>query len=288
MNKSVLVTGKSGQLGQSIRKIKLEYLQYDFTFVGREQLDLSSHKSILEFFTNNKFDVIINCAAYTAVDKAETESELADQINHLAVKQLAEIAKENDTVLIHVSTDYVFDGTNYKPYAEDDKINPVNVYGLTKFKGEQAIRSINPRGAIIRTSWVYSEFGNNFVKTMLKLGEERDSLSVIYDQVGSPTYATDLAKAILIIISHPEAQDSKSNMGILHYSNEGVCSWFDFAKSIFELTGVSCKVFPIDTKSYPTAAKRPHYSLMAKEKIKKTYGIHIPYWRDALQIYLKK
>ncbi len=282
MNKSVLVTGESGQLGQSIRKIKGEYSDCEFTFVGRNELDLSCKESILGFFIDKKFDVIINCAAYTSVDKAEVEAELADQINHLAVKQLAEIAKENNTVLIHISTDYVFDGTNYKPYVETDKACPINTYGLTKLKGEQAIQNVNPKGAIIRTSWVYSEFGNNFVKTMLKLGEERDSLSVICDQVGSPTYATDLAKACLALVDKIYSSDKKMKTEVYNYSNEGVCSWYDFAQAVFEISDITCELRSIETKDYPTPAKRPHYSVMSKNKIKKDILLGLFHWRHSL------
>lgn len=287
MNKSILVTGKDGQLGQSIEKISLEYSQFNFTFVGRDQLNLSNNKSILDFFTDKKFDVIINCAAYTAVDQAESEPELADQINNLAVKCLAEIAKQQDAVFVHISTDYVFDGKKYLPYIEEDLTNPKNVYGKSKLEGERAVVDVNPKGAIIRTSWVYSEYGNNFVKTMLRFGKERNKLNVIFDQIGSPTYAVDLAKAILAVVSQPEINDSTLSTKILHYSNEGVCSWFDFAKAIFDLSEINCAVYAIDTKDYPTPAQRPHYSLMNKSKIKKDYDINIPYWRDALQVCLK-
>jgi dTDP-4-dehydrorhamnose reductase len=317
MPKRILVTGKNGQLGQSILAIASAYPQYDFVFVGREELDLSSSQSTADYFSKNAFDVMINCAAYTAVDKAESEPELANQINHLAVKQLAEIAKQQNASLIHISTDYVFDGTQHRPYIESEATAPQGVYGDTKLKGEQAMQSVNPKGCILRTSWVYSEFGNNFVKTMLRLGKERDSLNVIFDQVGSPTYATDLAEAILAVLSHtllgaesqsmPQVGHSELAEGsskseedssvthqndagvkIYHYSNEGVCSWYDFAKAIFELSGMDCKVFPIETKDYPTPAKRPHYSLMNKAKIKQAYGLDIPYWRDSLKICLKE
>ncbi|UQB43249.1 dTDP-4-dehydrorhamnose reductase [Thiomicrospira microaerophila] len=291
MSKTILVTGKNGQLGQSLQKIVNDDAQYDFTFVGRDQLDLASPKSISDFFKNKQFDVIINCAAYTAVDKAESEPELADQINHLAVKQLADIAKANDSALIHISTDYVFDGQNHRPYIETDPVAPQGIYGATKLKGEQACISVNPKGALIRTSWVYSEFGNNFVKTMLRLGAERDSLNVIYDQVGSPTYAADLASAILTMVDNSERNRSQVKLGnegkhkgieIYHYSNEGVCAWYDFAKAIFELSQTACQVNPIETKDYPTPAKRPHYSLMNKAKIKTDFGLTIPYWRYSL------
>jgi len=280
---NILVTGQNGQLGQSLAKIAKDYPQFDFIFLGREQLDLSQPATLANALENIAFDIIINCAAYTAVDKAESEPELADAINHLAVEQLAQICNQRRATLIHISTDYVFDGKNYNPYIEPDPVDPQGVYGITKLKGEQAMQAVNPKGAIIRTSWVYSEFGNNFVKTMLRLGAERDSLNVIYDQVGSPTYATDLAQAILALLSQPEQLNQTQ---VYHYSNEGVCSWYDFAKAIFEMSGTRCKVNPIETKDYPTPAKRPHYSLMNKAKIKQDYLITIPYWRDSLKIAL--
>lgn len=295
----VLVTGKNGQLGQSLYKLvgvsnNLNE-DYAFTFVGREELNLSQSQSIEHFFSDKRFDVIINCAAYTAVDKAESESELAEQINHLAVRQLAHIAKQYHTMLIHISTDYVFNGESHRPYSESDKVAPQSVYGLTKLKGEQAFQEISPAGCILRTSWVYSEFGNNFVKTMLRLGKERDELGVIFDQVGTPTYATDLAAAILAMLNsecsmlNEANSDSMQNSSskIYHYSNEGVCSWYDFAKTIFELSGIECRVNPIETKDYPTPAKRPHYSVMNKAKIKADFDLQIPYWRDSLDACLK-
>lgn len=308
MHKRILVTGKNGQLGQSLQKIVIQNselnIQHSFTFVGRDELDLASPQSITDYFKDRHFHAIINCAAYTAVDKAQSEPELADQINHLAVKKLAEIAKQQNTILIHISTDYVFDGTNHKPNIETDLTNPINVYALTKLKGEQAIQSINPSGAIIRTGWVYSEFGNNFVKTMLRLGKERDNLNVIYDQIGSPTYATDLAQAALVVLNakfsmlndteNYGANEAIQNpprrkyswgakLNIYHYSNEGVCSWYDFAQAIFEISHIVCQVDPIETKDYPTPAKRPHYSVMNKVKIKQQAGLLIPYWRDSLK-----
>lgn len=302
MTKRILVTGKNGQLGQSLQKAVIQNsalsIQHSFTFVGRDELDLACSDSISSFFSNQRFDAMINGAAYTAVDKAESEPELANQINHLAVAQLAGIAKQQSIPLIHISTDYVFNGQGFKPYVETDATDPQNVYGLTKLKGEQAMQASGCVGAIIRTSWVYSEFGNNFVKTMLRLGKERDSLNVIFDQVGTPTYATDLAQAVLIILNAecsmlneqqmqmPEIQHS--TLKIYHFSNEGVCSWYDFAKAIFELSASDCQVNPIETKDYPTPAMRPYYSLMNKAKIKQALpGLVVPHWRDSLKTYLK-
>lgn len=281
---NVLVTGSNGQLGTEIKELSSRYNEYAFTFSDRETLDLSSEDAIKTYFEEKTFDVIINCAAYTAVDKAESDKELAFSINHRSVETLAHIAKAKNMTLIHVSTDYVFDGSNFRPYVESDPTNPQSVYGESKLAGEEALRSINPNNTIIiRTSWVYSAFGNNFVKTMLRLGRERDELGVIFDQVGSPTYAKDLADVILEIIP----QVDNDTVEIYHYSNEGACSWYDFSKAIFELSQIECRVNPIETKEYPTPAARPHYSLLNKAKIKKAYEISIPYWRDSLKTCLK-
>ena len=288
--RTILVTGSNGQLGQSLKSLATQHPQYQFTFIDCVELDLSNSNSIANYFKQNQFDLIINCAAYTAVDKAEQEQELANVINHLAVKQLAEIAKQYDSILIHISTDYVFDGTGYKPYLENDQTNPQSVYGASKLKSEQAIQNIAPKAIIIRTSWLYSEYGANFVKTMLRLGQDRESLNVIVDQVGTPTYAKDLATAILKIIdvccTNQNFFVQEQQVQLYHYSNEGVCSWYDFAKTIFEYTNVPCTVSAIETKDYPTAAKRPHYSVLNKAKIKQTYNLSIPYWKDALQACL--
>ena len=282
MPKRIPVTGANGQLGSELRSLTLEH-QERFTFVDRATLDLSSKQAITTYFESNDFDVIINCAAYTAVDKAETDETMAYAINHKAVETLAHIAKAKGIQLIQISTDYVFDGSHFKPYVENDPTNPQSVYGASKLAGEEAILNINPNNAIIiRTSWVYSSFGNNFVKTMLRLGRERESLGVIFDQVGTPTYARDLAQAILNIIKN-QRPNSQNSVEIYHYSNEGVCSWYDFAKAIFELSDIECKVNAIETKEYPTPATRPHYSLLNKSKIKKEYNIDIPYWKDSLK-----
>jgi dTDP-4-dehydrorhamnose reductase len=287
----ILVTGKNGQLGKSINKIvntgngKNNYQQdNEFIFVGREELDLSKKESIASYFDNNNFDVIINCGAYTAVDRAEEEQELANQINHLAVKQLAEIVKAQKAKLIHISTDYVFDGESGKPYIETDKTNPINIYGETKLAGEKALQVIMLTNAvIIRTSWLYSEFGNNFVSTMLRLGKERDELNVVSDQIGSPTYAADLAGAILEIIDNKDYQDKKQSTEIYHYSNKGKISWHEFTKEIFKIAKINCKVIPITTRQYPTPAQRPKNTLMNKAKIAKTFSVGISDWQDALK-----
>jgi len=232
-----------------------------------------------------KIDFIINCAAYTNVDKAETDKKNAELINVYAVKNLATISNKYNLDFITISTDYVFDGESHRPYVEDDKVAPQSVYGETKLLSEQALAKINPKNSIIiRTSWVYSSYGNNFVKTMLRLGKERDELGVIFDQIGTPTYAWDLAKAILDIL--PQIENSK--LEIYHYSNEGVLSWYDFAKEIMRMAKIECAVNPIETKAYPTPAKRPHYSLLNKSKIKDKFNITIPYWKDSLDECLVK
>ena len=284
----VLVTGKNGQLGRSIDKIVREN-QYDdeFIFVGRGELDLSREASIVSYFDNNDFDIIINCAAYTAVDKAEEEVELANQVNHLAVKQLAEISKAQQVKLIHISTDYVFDGKSDKPYKEMDVTNPINVYGQTKLAGELAAQEAMPTNAIIiRTSWVYSEFGNNFVDTMLRLGEERDELNIVNDQMGSPTYAADLANAILEIIQNKEFKEENQTTQIYHYSNKGEISWYEFAKEIFKITKIECKINPIKTNQYPAPAERPKYTIMSKDKIIDAFDVNISDWKTSLDICL--
>ena len=288
--KTILVIGCTGQLGESLKAISPFYKKYQFTFSTRNQMDLMNLENITNYFNHNHFDVIINCAAYTSVDKAEEEPVLADKINYLAVKKLAEISKSHRSILIHISTDYVFDGLHYKPYIESNKTNPKNIYGLTKLKGEQAIKNILDNAIIIRTSWIYSEFGNNFVKNMLRLSREKKQLNIISDQVGSPTYANDLAKCIMEIIANIDNKlkliDNKTS--IYHFSNEGICSWYDFSKSIFEISKIDCIVNPIETKDYITPAKRPYYSVLSKFKIKNHYELNIPYWKDSLNICLKK
>lgn len=281
---NVLVTGSNGQLGSEIKELSVDYL-YNFFFTDRDTLDISNQNAINEFINLNNINIIINCAAYTAVDKAESDEENADKTNHLAVKSLAQISKEKNIKLIHVSTDYVFDGKNYKPYNEDDKTNPNGVYGQTKLDGEKAMQEMNPKNSIIiRTSWIYSSYGANFVKTMLRLGKEKEQLGVIYDQVGTPTYARDLAKVILEIMPNIKNE----NVEIYNYSNEGVLSWYDFAKEIMRMAKLTCTINPIETKEYPTPAKRPHYSLLNRSKIKKEFGTIIPYWKDSLDECLRK
>jgi dTDP-4-dehydrorhamnose reductase len=280
---SILVTGGNGQLGSELRDIAPNYQDYNFLFTDVKDLDITNHNAVAAFIESNKINVIINCAAYTAVDKAEEQKDVANAINHLAVANFAQIAKDKNIKLIHISTDYVFDGTNHKPYVVTDTPNPQSVYGKTKLDGELAIQKIKPSNSIIiRTSWVYSKFGNNFVKTMLRLAETRDEISVVADQIGTPTNAADLADSILTILT----KISNETVELFHYSNEGVCSWYDFAKAILEIRNIDCKVSPIPTEKYPTRAKRPSYSVLCKLKIKETYNIKIPYWRDSLRLFL--
>ncbi|MBK6547992.1 MAG: dTDP-4-dehydrorhamnose reductase [Arcobacter sp.] len=280
---NILVTGSNGQLGSEIKELSSNY-NYNFFFTTRDDIDITSKDSIKEFCQTNSINVIINCAAYTAVDKAQTDIENADLVNRKAVKKLSIVAKELDIKLIHISTDYVFDGKNFKPYVEEFQTNPQSVYGKTKLDGENEIRDINPLNSIIiRTSWVYSYYGNNFVKTMLRLGKEKEELGVIFDQIGTPTYAKDLAKTILDII--PQIENSK--VEIYNYSNEGVLSWYDFAKEIMKMAKLNCKINPIETYQYPTPAKRPHFSLLNKSKIKSKFNLEIPYWKDGLDDCLK-
>ncbi|ETN95798.1 dTDP-4-dehydrorhamnose reductase [Zhouia amylolytica] len=279
----ILVTGASGQLGSELRVLS-EGHSDQFIFTDRAELDITDREAVVSFFKQNTLDVLINCAAYTAVDKAESEEVLADFVNHKAVGYLAEACKKHNIKMIHISTDYVFNGKHYKPYKPNHPVDPVNIYGRTKLAGEQVMKEINPLNSIIlRTSWVYSSFGNNFVKTMLRLGKERESLNVIVDQVGTPTYARDLAGAVLKII--PQLNNDKINT--YHYSNEGVCSWYDFAKEIMDITGLDCKVNAIPTEQYPTPAPRPYYSVLCKDDIKNQFNLVIPHWKEALKACLR-
>ena len=281
----VLVTGASGQLGQSLQHIAANYNNCEFIFASSKELDITNQEKVNWFFENNKIDFCINTAAYTSVDKAETETEKANAINVLGSKYLAVACKNNKVKLIHISTDFVFDGTSAKPYVETDIVNPLGVYGATKLKGELEIMHNMSDYFIIRTSWVYSQFGNNFMKTMLRLASERNSLNIVSDQIGSPTNAVDLAKAIMDIVSHFQfpASDFQPKFGIYNFSNEGTTSWCDFAKEIFRLNNVSIEVNPIATEAFPTPAKRPKYSVLDKSKIKNAFNTEIKNWKEALQ-----
>ncbi|MDR1459737.1 MAG: dTDP-4-dehydrorhamnose reductase [Bacteroidales bacterium] len=281
---NITVFGANGQLGKSIRDISSNYPEYTFNFTDIDILDISDYDAINAFVLENRPDIFINCAAYTAVDRAETEKEQAMRLNARAVENLATIAAKNNIFMVHISTDYVFNGKGYKPYKEEDETDPVSVYGLTKRMGEQSILASECRAVIIRTSWLYSEYGTNFVKTMLRLGKEREELKVVSDQTGSPTYARDLAETIMYIL----LQNRKIHQTeIYHYSNEGVVSWYDFATEIMRLGKLDCAVLPISTEQYPTAASRPHYSVFDKQKIKSHFAITIPYWRDSLESCIK-
>lgn len=276
----VLVTGANGQLGQSIQFIANQYPEIEFAFYSSTALDITNKEEINAVFLKIEPDFCINTAAYTAVDKAESEPEKAHLVNFIGPENLATICKEYDTVLLHISTDFVFDGNASKPYTEEDLPNPKSVYGHTKLEGEKAVQRIWKNHFIIRTSWVYSQFGNNFMKTMLRLGTERESLSIVNDQIGTPTHAVDLAEALVSIINQ---QHAISNIyGIYNFSNEGSCSWYDFTKEIFKVNNITVNVFPIPTLDYPTPAKRPKYSVLDKSKIKATFRIDIKHWQSRL------
>lgn len=285
MAKTILVTGAYGQLSSEMQALSSAYPQYDFLLVTKEDLPIDNSTAVVKFFEENDIDVCVNCAAYTAVDKAETEVDEAMAVNATATATLATICKEKKILFIHISTDYVFDGNGASPYKEDHPVSPVNMYGLSKLKGEELAMELNPATIIIRTSWVYSSFGNNFVKTMLRLMKERESLNVVDDQVGCPTYAADLAEAIMQIIEQPAV--AKANPGIYHFSDDGVISWYQFAESIKELSGSACKVNPIPSSQYPTPAKRPHYSVMDTSKIRSTFNIVPPHWKASLEQCLR-
>ena len=274
----ILVTGANGQLGSELRELSNFVNQYKWIFIDRQELDLSDLQNLADNITNVSPDLIINCAAYTAVDKAEEECELADVLNHQAVAIMANWTFNNNCKFIHVSTDYVFDGTSSIVLNEDAPTAPINVYGKTKLAGENACRNENPESIIIRTSWVYSSYGSNFMKTMSRLMKEKDTLNVVNDQIGSPTYAADLAQAILDILNHSNWQ-----AGIYNYSNEGEISWYEFALAIQEIGGFECKVRGISSSQYPTPAKRPAFSLLDKSKIKATYSLSIPDYKESLR-----
>lgn len=281
----VLVTGANGQLGQSLQFIAENYPDIEFVFCNSQKLDITDYDNVNAVFNEFIPDYCINAAAYTAVDKAETEPEKAFAINVLGAQNLAKMCKINNTVLLHVSTDFVFDGSKKTPYTETDTPNPTGVYGQTKLDGEDTIKELWAKYFIIRTSWVYSQFGNNFMKTMLRLASERDELSVVNDQIGTPTNAVDLAEVLIKIIDSCHAElVSVSNYGIYNFSNEGQCSWYDFAKKIFEVNNINIKLQPILTTSYPTPAQRPAYSVLDKSKIKTVFGIEIEDWEDSLNL----
>lgn len=276
--KNILITGANGQLGNEMRLLAEVNKEYAYFFTDVAELDICDEQAVRNFVAEHQIDIIVNCAAYTAVDKAEDNQELCDKLNHVAPGYLAKAIESRGGHFIQVSTDYVFDGTAHIPYTEEQPTCPDSVYGITKLAGEQEAMKYCSKTMIVRTAWLYSTFGNNFVKTMLSLGREKTSLGVIFDQIGTPTYARDLAVAIFAAINKGIVP------GIYHFSNEGVCSWYDFTQMIHHLAGIdSCRLKPLHTEEYPTKAKRPHYSVLDKTKIKDTFGIEIPYWVDSLK-----
>lgn len=278
MIKNILITGSNGQLGSEIRELSGN-TKHQFFFTDVAELDITDKSAIKKFADENKIGIIVNCAAYTQVDKAEDEPELADKINHLAVRNLAEVSADKKLLLVHISTDYVFDGTKNVPYLESDPTAALGVYGETKLAGENVVVNSGCKYIIIRTSWLYSKFGNNFVKTMRRLTNEKESLKVVFDQVGTPTYAGDLAKAILEII---ESEKYVENSGVYHFSNEGVCSWYDFAIEIRDFFGNTCDIQPCHSDEFPSKVKRPNFSVLDKTKIKEVFGLKIPHWKASL------
>jgi dTDP-4-dehydrorhamnose reductase len=279
--KRILITGANGQLGNEMRLLAKEYENFTFDFTDIAELDLCNAEAVMEYCERTKPAYIINCAAYTAVDRAEDDIELCRKVNRDAVENLAKAATVVGAKVLHVSTDYVFDGSNTTPYLETDPVCPASAYGRTKLEGEEVLQAFCKDYIIVRTAWLYSEFGTNFVKTMIRLGKEKEALNVVSDQIGSPTFARDLADALMDIVSAAEKGNFKT--GIYHYSNEGICSWYEFTLKIHELAGITtCKVSPIPAKDYPAKAPRPAYSVLSKEKIKADYGIHIPAWEESL------
>jgi len=282
---TILVTGANGQLGSEIRQLSIQYPKYNFLFTSKDELAIENADALRNFFEKQQIDYCINCAAYTAVDKAEAEKEKAFLINAEAAGFLASVCNDHHTKLIHVSTDYIYDGTSRRALKEEDAVAPLNVYGWSKLKGEELVLKNNPSALIIRTSWVYSIYGSNFVKTMLRLFKEKESLNVVNDQQGSPTYAADLAQIIMNFIEATENNNNYS--GIVNYCNDGVTTWYDFALAIKEFENISCKIFPVPTSQYPTPAKRPLYSVLDTSKIRKMLNTNIPSWKESLHKCLK-
>ena len=274
----ILVTGANGQLGNAMQMLAKENPQHTYFFTDVAELDICNEEALREYFAQNGIEVAVNCAAYTAVDKAEDNADIVQALNAEAPGKMAQVAQEHNAAIIHISTDYVFDGTSCIPYTEDTPVCPQSVYGRTKLAGEENVMAACRQAIVIRTAWLYSTVGNNFVKTMMRLGKERKELGVVFDQIGTPTYANDLASAIFSIINKGIVR------GIYHFSNEGVCSWYDFTLAIHRLAHISnCHVKPLHTDEYPAKAARPHYSVLDKTKIKQTFGIEIPHWEESLQ-----
>ena len=284
----VLITGSNGQLGSEIKELASEYENLECIFKDLPELDICDTDALNTFIIDQHINAAINCAGYTVVDKAEENPEIAEQVNSKGVLNLVNALKKVDGNLIHISTDYVFDGNHSKPYKESDPVRPIGVYGQTKRAGELAVLNGSIDAIVIRTSWLYSVYGNNFVKTMLRLGNEKKSIQVVSDQKGTPTYAKDLAKMCLDILSDASSTNLSKKGSLYHYSNEGVTSWYDFSVAIMELGNIDCKVIPIETKDYPTQARRPLYSVLDKSKIKSDFKVTIPHWRDSLANCIKK
>ena len=285
---NILITGSYGQLGSEIKDLATNYKNFNFFFMDLPELNIYNAEALNIFVVDQNINAVINCAAYTAVDQAEEDFEIAEQVNSIGVSNIVNSLVKVNGKLIHISTDYVFDGNHFSPYKETDPVSPVGVYGKTKRAGELAVMNSSIDALVIRTSWLYSAYGNNFVKTMLRLGNEKENLGEIFDQVGTPTYARDLAKTCLEILCGGSSVNISKNGNLYHYSNEGVASWYDFAISIMKIGGENCKVNPIQTKDYPTLAKRPQYSVLNKSKIKTDFKIEIPYWRDSLKDCIEK
>ncbi len=285
--KRILVTGSNGQLGNEIKRQSRQSGQ-EFIFTGAAELDITNKQQVEEYMGQSKPDFLINCAAYTNVEKAEDDEPSARRINALAPGYLAESCDRYSVKMIQISTDYVFDGTNYRPYNEVDAVNPLSAYGRTKLEGESLVRLALNNSMIIRTSWLYSIFGNNFVKTMIRLGKEKKEVTVVNDQVGTPTNAADLAKLLVLLVSGDGSEKGDFTPGIYHFSNEGVCSWYDFARAIMDFGNIDCKVLPVESKDYPTRAIRPFYSVLNKAKVRNTFGVEVPYWKDSLEKCLKE
>ncbi len=288
---TILITGANGQLGKELEKVFSDKSDYTLRLTDQNDLDITKHLDVNAFFTETgKYDYVINCAAYTAVDKAEEDVEVAHAVNMNGAQNLARAAKQFNAQLIHLSTDYVYHNDQNTPFKEGDETTPKSVYASTKLAGDNYVQRAFPEAIIIRTSWVYSSFGHNFVKTMLRFGRERDNLNVVFDQIGTPTYAADLAEAICEIINQLESKKVTASevAGIYHFSNEGVTSWYDFAVAVFDAEDIACKVTPIETKEYPTPAKRPPFSVLNKGKIKSTFGLQIRHWTDAMYDCLRE
>ncbi len=280
----LLITGANGQLGMSVKKVAEEFPGFTFLYTDQAELDITDYNATLSLIRKDKIDAVINCAAYTAVDKAEEQEDLAFLINEKGPTNLAKACRDTSSLLLHISTEYVFSGEGFRPYLTSESPDPASVYAKSKAAGEASVQKINPNGLIVRTSWLYSEFGQNFVKTMLSLGNEREQLNIVADQIGSPCYATDLARAVLEMLKQSLSNsEKKDGVSVYHYSNTGCASWFDFTKAIMEMGNLKCSIKPIPTEMYPLPAPRPFYSVLNTDLTSKDFGITIPYWRDSLK-----